>query len=94
MSWKQDDGTETQLGSMNLTTLQTKSKRATINQNTTFVILDEDAFGRFAAYMITSKEFTWRLQSKKLRVRAAKFPVSNGISFDKELTMNGTMTDF
>ena len=74
---------------MTLSPISAAHKRATINQTTSFVIQDEDAFGRFAAYMITSQNFTWKLRSSNLRVQALKFPVAKGITFDKEITLNG-----
>lgn len=87
----QDEKTEVPIGTMALDTLWAKSKRATINQTTTFHITDEEAFGRFAGVMITAQNFTWRLQSNNLRVQALKFPVSKGIGFDKTLTLNGEL---
>jgi hypothetical protein len=85
----EDEDTETALGTMVLDTLSAKNKRANLDQNTTFMITDEDAFGRFAGHMITSENFTWHLQSKNLRVQALKFPVAKGISFDKFVTLKG-----
>ena len=69
-------------------------KLGAINDTTTFQIRDEDAFGRFSAYLITAKNFTWRLESKNLRVRAASFPVAKGIKFKKDLTLNGNVFFF
>lgn len=89
VSWIQDDGTETPLGTMNLSTLSAKHKRAKINDNTTFMITDEAAFGRFSAHLITAPNFTWHMQSSNLHVQAVKFPVAKGISFDKKVTLNG-----
>jgi len=89
ISWKEDDGTQTALGSMIFTELHADNKRAIIDQTTTFNISDEDAFGRFAAHMITAENFTWTLHSENLHVQAEKFPVSKGIKFNKDLTLNG-----
>ncbi|KAG5653629.1 hypothetical protein H0H81_011855 [Sphagnurus paluster] len=89
VAWVEDDGTETPLGTMTLDALSAKHKRALIDQNTTFTITDEEAFGRFSGHLITAKNFTWRMQSSNLRVQALKFPVSKGISFDKMVTLNG-----
>jgi len=89
VAWIEDDATETPLGTMNLSPLSAKHKRASVNQTTTFIINDEAAFGRFSAHLITAPNFTWHLQSSNLRVHAIKFPVANGISFDKKLTLNG-----
>ncbi|KIL68938.1 hypothetical protein M378DRAFT_21838 [Amanita muscaria Koide BX008] len=84
------DGNVTEIGTMVLPDpLQTQESRATLDQNTTFNITDTDAFGLFAQSLITSSNFTWLLQSQNLRVNAAKFPVANGISFNKYVTLNG-----
>jgi hypothetical protein len=87
----QDDGSEQPLGQMSLDTLWARHKRAAINQTTHFTITDEEAFGRFAQHMITAPQFTWRMHSDNLHVQAAKFPVSKGIKFQKDLTLNGTL---
>ncbi|EPQ57376.1 hypothetical protein GLOTRDRAFT_120580 [Gloeophyllum trabeum ATCC 11539] len=84
-----DGGNEVPLGSMTMSGLSAKSKRAYINQTTTFNISDEDAFGKFAGAMITRENFTWRLESHDLKVQALKFPVSHGIKFKKEITLAG-----
>ncbi|KAI0063538.1 hypothetical protein BV25DRAFT_1915044 [Artomyces pyxidatus] len=88
VSWL-DGSDEVPIGSFTLQQLNAKNKRAYINQTTEFTVTDEDAFGRFTQYMITSQNFTWRLQSEKLKVQAMKFPMSHGISFKKDLTING-----
>src|SRR5579863_3115294 len=54
---------EIPLGLFNLETLNVKKKRAYINQTTDFTITDQNAFGRFTQYLITSNNFTWRLRS-------------------------------
>ncbi|KZT27986.1 hypothetical protein NEOLEDRAFT_1129882 [Neolentinus lepideus HHB14362 ss-1] len=84
-----DGSNEVSLGTMAMASLHAKSKRAYINQTTTFNIVDEDAFGRFAGAMITRENFTWRLESRNLKVHAMKFPVSHGIEFRKEITLAG-----
>ncbi|KAG5646292.1 hypothetical protein DXG03_003889 [Asterophora parasitica] len=91
VSWIEDDDTETPIGTMVLSKLSARSKhkRAVINDNTTFTITDEAAFGRFSGHLITAQNFTWRLKSSNLRVQALKFPVAKGLSFDKKLTLNG-----
>ncbi|THV03542.1 hypothetical protein K435DRAFT_962414 [Dendrothele bispora CBS 962.96] len=89
VSWVQDDQTETPIGSFTLDTLYARNKRALVNQTTTFSITDTEAFGEFAGHMITASNFTWRLVSENLHVRAAQFPTSKGIKFDKMLTLNG-----
>ena len=94
VSWVEDGGVETPLGTMTFTDLSTKHSRADINQTSTFVITDEDAFGRFSVHLITARNFTWRMQSSTLRVQALKFPVAKGISFNKKLTLNGVYDTF
>ncbi|KAF8070285.1 hypothetical protein FPV67DRAFT_1755106 [Lyophyllum atratum] len=89
VAWIEDDGSETPLGTMNLKELSAKHKRAPINDDTTFLITDEAAFGRFSTHLITAPSFQWRMQSSNLRVQALKFPIAKGISFDKTLTLNG-----
>lgn len=89
ISWVEDGGTETPLGTMTLDVLSAKRKQALIDQNTTFIITDQAEFGRFSSHLITSQNFTWRLQSNNLRVQALKFPLAKGVSFDKTLTLNG-----
>ena len=69
--------------------LKTSHGHATLNQTTTFNITDTATFARFSEYLITSSNFTWSLQSRNLRVNAVKFPVAKGISFNKEVTLNG-----
>jgi len=82
---------EIPIGYMSLSTLHASNKRATINDTTTFYITDQDAFGRFTSFMITSQNFTWKLQSYNLNVQAMKFPIAHGISFNKLVTINGTV---
>lgn len=80
---------EIPLGLFNLEPLSVKKKRAYINQTTDFTITDQSAFSRFTQYLITSNNFTWRLRSNNLHVRALKFPVSKGVRFRKDLTLSG-----
>lgn len=65
------------------------TKRAPLNQTTTFNITDEDAFGEFTAAMITRQNFTWRLTSNNLQVNALKFPAAKGLHFNKDVVLNG-----
>ncbi|KAF4598358.1 hypothetical protein EYR38_006760 [Pleurotus pulmonarius] len=88
VTWLDGDD-EVPIGMMNLSPLSTKNKRATINDTTVFNITDEAAFGRFAGQMITAQNFTWRLESENLHVQALKFPLSKGINFKKDVTLNG-----
>ncbi|KAF9264250.1 hypothetical protein L218DRAFT_258531 [Marasmius fiardii PR-910] len=89
VAWVPTDGPEVPIGSMRLQKLNAKKSGAVVNQTTTFTIQNETAFGLFAVEMITANNFTWRLTSNNLRVQAAKFPVSNGIKFDKRITLQG-----
>ena len=77
------------MGLFNLEPLSAKKKRAYINQTTDFTIMDQNAFGQFTQYLITSNNFTWRLRSDDLNVRALKLPVSKGVKFQKDLTLSG-----
>jgi len=88
VSWV-DASEEIPLGVFNLEPLYVKKKRAYINQTTDFTITDQGAFARFTQYMITSNNFTWRLRSDNLHVRALKFPISKGVGFKKDLYLNG-----
>ncbi|THH12496.1 hypothetical protein EW146_g7640 [Bondarzewia mesenterica] len=88
ISWVDGDQ-EVPLGSFSLQPLSARKKRAYINQTTNFDISDQDAFGRFAAAMITQQNFTWRLESNDLSVRALRFPVAKGIKFKKDVIFNG-----
>jgi hypothetical protein len=88
VSWV-DASEEIPLGVFNLEPLYVKKKRAYINQTTDFTITDQGAFARFTRYMITSNNFTWRLRSDDLHVRALNFPVSKGVGFKKDLYLNG-----
>ncbi|KAI6169518.1 hypothetical protein EDD17DRAFT_1748665 [Pisolithus thermaeus] len=77
------------LGYMNLAAIYATHKRATINDTTTFHIIDQEAFARFTSYMITSQNFTWQLESVSLSVQAEKFPWAHGITFNNFITLNG-----
>lgn len=90
VTWLNEQGTEVPIGTMTLPdTLHTHSKRAGLNQSTTFHITDSDNFAKFAQAMITQPTFTWGLSSSNLRVQAAKFPVSHGIKFNKQVILQG-----
>lgn len=74
-------------------TAKSKNKRAIIDQNTTFFIDDQVAFGEFAGALITQQNFTWRLTSNNLKVNAVKFPQAKGLHFAKDITLNGELVD-
>ncbi|KAI9463679.1 hypothetical protein BJY52DRAFT_1404720 [Lactarius psammicola] len=80
---------EIPIGQFTLEPLKARKKRAYLNQTTEFTVTDQEAFGRFTQYMITSSNFTWRLRSDQLNARALKFPVSKGLSYKKDLTLKG-----
>jgi hypothetical protein len=80
---------EIPIGEFTLEPLKAKKRRAYFNQTTEFSVTDQEAFGRFTQYMITSSNLTWRLRSDQLSVRALKFPVSKGLSYKKDLTLKG-----
>ncbi|KIK68835.1 hypothetical protein GYMLUDRAFT_34828 [Collybiopsis luxurians FD-317 M1] len=88
VQWLAPDQTYVTLGNMSLQDISSSHKRATINQNTTFLIWNQTAFNEFTKALITSETFTWRLLSKDLHVQAAKFPVSKGIKFTQIITLN------
>ncbi|KAJ7072466.1 hypothetical protein C8F01DRAFT_1299136 [Mycena amicta] len=89
VSWVKD-GVDIPVGYLSLDDLHAHGKRAVINQTATpFTIANDTAFSLFSAHLITDKNFTWRLSSSNLRVQASKFPVSKGITFNKEITLNG-----
>lgn len=89
--WVENATTQTHLGNMYLHDFAAKNKRAKINDTTLFQIINEAAFGRFSISLITSNNFTWRLVSRNINVRAASFPLCTGITLDKMLTMKGKM---
>ncbi|KAF7301181.1 hypothetical protein MIND_00682600 [Mycena indigotica] len=90
VTWIRDDGSQIPMGQLSLDSLHARNKRANINQTATpFTIVNETAFSLFSAHLITDQNFTWRLESSNLRVQAAKFPVSKGIKFKKDITMKG-----
>lgn len=94
VTWVADDGSETFLGTMELHSISAKNQKATIDDQTQFVIADQAAFGRFSEDLITKKNFTWRLDSSNLRVNAMKFPVCKGIKFSKNMVMPGSSCSY
>jgi hypothetical protein len=84
------DGNLTQLGLVDqFDNIKASHGHASINLSAPFQITDEEAFGQFTSYMITSPSFTWRIQSENLRVHALKFPVASGIRFNKTINLTG-----
>ncbi|EIW82896.1 hypothetical protein CONPUDRAFT_101346 [Coniophora puteana RWD-64-598 SS2] len=88
VSWVKGDD-HVPIGYMSLSDIHASHSSATINETTTFYISDQQAFGDFTAYMITSENFTWLLESSDLHVQAAKFPKDHGIKFSKYVTIPG-----
>ena len=74
----------------NLAPLGAAAGHARIDQATHFNITDEDAFGVFAAFLITQDSFTWQLRSLNVEARAFSFLAAPGLTFKKDLTLNGT----
>ncbi|KAF7298203.1 hypothetical protein HMN09_01042200 [Mycena chlorophos] len=90
ISWITSDGSELPMGYVSMSELKAHGKRAVINQTATpFTIVNETNFASFSTHLITDQNFTWRLSSENLKVQAAKFPVSKGIKFNKDIVMSG-----
>lgn len=88
--WLEPDGALTHLGQIdNFPDIHSAHKTATINATAPFNITNEADFGRFTSFMITQPTFKWRLLSNSLKVHALKFPVANGIHFNKTIELNG-----
>ncbi|KZV76329.1 hypothetical protein PENSPDRAFT_747787 [Peniophora sp. CONT] len=87
--WRQENGTEVQIGRTSFTPLKARKARAYINQTNHFDVTHQTAFGEFTQYMITSPNFTWVLRTANLAVRAGLLPQSTGINFEKTLTLPG-----
>ena len=87
--WRQENGTETHLGTTAFTPLTANNARAYINQTNGFTVADQTAFGDFTQYMITSPNFTWILKTNNLAVRAGLLPTATGLNFEKTITLPG-----
>ena len=83
---------ELQLGVFNLAPLGAAAGHARINQATRFNITDQNAFGLFAAFLITQDAFTWQLRSLDVEAKAFSFLSAPGLTFKKDLTINGMST--
>ncbi|KAJ1547553.1 hypothetical protein HK405_005542 [Cladochytrium tenue] len=89
--WVQDDGTNTQLGTLVLPDLSVggstpKSGTVTIPNNT-FSITDVEAMGTFSQYLVTTDNFSWRLVgSAHAKALGLTF---NSLSLDKTVTLGG-----
>ncbi|KAM0789126.1 hypothetical protein ACM66B_003180 [Microbotryomycetes sp. NB124-2] len=88
--------TELQLGHFALEHIGVTSRgTGRIKQQTQFYIDDVPGFSRFAQFLITQEEFTWRLKSEKVQAKAFGFLATNDLVLTKDLTLPGmaNMTD-
>ncbi|SCV70806.1 BQ2448_3568 [Microbotryum intermedium] len=86
---------ELQLGHFQLDRIGVAAGHGRIKQQTTFVIDDVPGFSRFAQYLITQDEFTWRLKSNNVEAKAFGFIPARNLAFVKDLTLPAmaNMTD-
>ncbi|GAA5969858.1 hypothetical protein JCM21900_004182 [Sporobolomyces salmonicolor] len=91
----EDPFTELHLGHFELARIGVAAGHGRIKQQTEFVIDDQPGFARFAQYLITQEEFTWRLRSKEVQAKAFGFIPANHLNFVKDLTLPAmaNMTD-
>jgi hypothetical protein len=80
------------IGTTQFAPLTAKKKRAFINQTSDFAVTDQGSFGEFTKEMITSQNFTWVLKTKTLSARALRLPKATGLNFEKNITLNGTVS--
>ncbi|KAK0557527.1 hypothetical protein OC844_005558 [Tilletia horrida] len=81
---------ERHLGSMNLSYLGIAAGHARLRQATTFQIRDEEAFGQFAEFLVSQEEFTWKLNTSNVHVKAFGFlPTFKNLDFNKHLVLKG-----
>lgn len=78
---------ELNLGQFELARIGVANSHGRVKQSTTFVINNQPAFGRFAEYLITQKEFTWRLKSSNVQAKAFSFIPANGLEFTKVILL-------
>ncbi|KAG0263981.1 hypothetical protein BG011_007702 [Mortierella polycephala] len=76
------------LGRMRLNDVGIFSGKAIINDVAEFLIVDTDAFSRFAQEMLTTGSFVWTLSST-IHVKVLGFIPVNGIRLKKNLTLLG-----
>lgn len=89
VEWITDNG-PVHLGEIqNFQDIKASHKRADIDQIDPFMITNEQGFADFTKFMITQPQFDWRLTSDSIKVHALKFPVANGIKFNKNITLKG-----
>lgn len=59
-------------------------------QLTTFYIDDEEGFGTFAKFLVSEKQFTWRVNCTQVHAEAFSFfPVYKYLVFQKDIVING-----
>ncbi|PWN53595.1 hypothetical protein IE53DRAFT_140447 [Violaceomyces palustris] len=81
---------EVQLGVFNLDYIGVAAGHGRIKQATNFQVTDEDAFGQFAAFLITQPEFTWKLSCDNVHVAAFSFlPTYKNLKFRKNIVIKG-----
>ncbi|CAD6973942.1 unnamed protein product [Tilletia controversa] len=81
---------EKHLGSMNLSYLGIAAGHARLRQATTFEVRDEEAFGQFAEYLVSQEEFTWKLNSSNVHIKAFGFlPAFKNLAFSKHVVLKG-----
>jgi hypothetical protein len=71
------------LGQFPLARIGVAAGHGRIKQQTLFNITNEPAFARFTEFLITQKEFTWRLKSNNVQAKAFSFIGVNGLTFVK-----------
>lgn len=61
-----------------------------LKQATHFEVVDEEAFGEFAAFLIQTEEFTWKLKCPDVHVEAFSFlPTYKNLEFSKNVVIKG-----
>ncbi|KAK0556496.1 hypothetical protein OC844_005834 [Tilletia horrida] len=81
---------EKHLGSMNLSALGIAAGHARLRQATTFQVRDEEAFGQFAEFLVSQEEFTWKLNTSNVHVKAFGFlPTFKNLGFSKHVVLKG-----
>ncbi|KAK0542857.1 hypothetical protein OC846_006614, partial [Tilletia horrida] len=84
------DMREVHLGSMNLSKLGIAAGHARLRQATTFKVVDEEAFGQFAEFLVSQEEFTWKLNTSNVHVKAFGFlPTFKNLGFNKHVVLKG-----
>ncbi|KAL9935874.1 hypothetical protein V8E36_005451 [Tilletia maclaganii] len=81
---------EKHLGTMNLSYLGIAAGHARLRQATTFEVRDEEAFGQFAEFLVSQEEFTWKLNTSDVHVKAFGFlPTFKNLPFQKHTVFKG-----